>query len=208
MLLNEFLMAIFAWHCVLLNCPPMLRWLSHEEGRDAITWCGLDKLKTAQLLKIKAYLWCILAKGCILMIVCVFVFVCVYLCVCVGVCRCVCVCLCVFVVCVFLLCVCFLLCGWAHACACVRALWPEMTTPPWWRYKVMVYYYLILWAPFDFFLLDCWKKHSLHWLFACNVITIKFMWINFMGVAFYETRPKHWLCSTVYWQGVLAESYV
>ena len=37
MKLNEFNAAIFAWHCVLSDCPPMLWWLSHGEGRDAVT---------------------------------------------------------------------------------------------------------------------------------------------------------------------------
>ena len=35
--LNEFHAAIFAWPCVLSDRPPMLWWLSHEEGRDAVT---------------------------------------------------------------------------------------------------------------------------------------------------------------------------
>ena len=34
---NQFHVAIFAWHCVHLDCPPMLWWLSHLEGRDAVT---------------------------------------------------------------------------------------------------------------------------------------------------------------------------
>ena len=42
--LNEFHAAIFAWLCVLSDRPPMLWWLSHGEGMDAVTWCGLDKL--------------------------------------------------------------------------------------------------------------------------------------------------------------------
>ena len=33
MYLNEFLAAIFAWPCVLLDRPPALWWLSHGEGR-------------------------------------------------------------------------------------------------------------------------------------------------------------------------------
>ena len=37
MYLNEFHMAIFAWPCVLSDRPPMLWWLSHGDGRDAIT---------------------------------------------------------------------------------------------------------------------------------------------------------------------------
>ena len=35
--LNEFHAAIFAWPCVLSDRPPMLRRLSHGEGRDAVT---------------------------------------------------------------------------------------------------------------------------------------------------------------------------
>ena len=27
----------FAWHCVLSDRPPVLWWLSHGEGRDAVT---------------------------------------------------------------------------------------------------------------------------------------------------------------------------
>ena len=34
---NEFPAAISAWHCVLSDRPPVLWWLSHEEGRDAVT---------------------------------------------------------------------------------------------------------------------------------------------------------------------------
>ena len=37
MYLNEFHAAIFAWPCVLSDRPPMLWWLSHGEGRDAVT---------------------------------------------------------------------------------------------------------------------------------------------------------------------------
>ena len=37
MYLNEFNAAIFAGHCVLSDHPPMLWWLSHGEGRDAVT---------------------------------------------------------------------------------------------------------------------------------------------------------------------------
>ena len=37
MLLNEFHAAIFPWLCVLSDRPPMLWWLSHGEGRDAVT---------------------------------------------------------------------------------------------------------------------------------------------------------------------------
>ena len=33
---NEFQAAIYAWHCVLLDRPPVLWWLSHGEGRDAV----------------------------------------------------------------------------------------------------------------------------------------------------------------------------
>ena len=35
---------IFAWHCVLSDRSPVLRWLSPGEGRDAVTRCGWDKL--------------------------------------------------------------------------------------------------------------------------------------------------------------------
>ena len=34
---TEFHAAIFAWPCVLSDRPPMLWWLSHREGRDAVT---------------------------------------------------------------------------------------------------------------------------------------------------------------------------
>ena len=37
MQLNEFHAANFAWHCVLSDRPPVLWWLSHGEGRDAVT---------------------------------------------------------------------------------------------------------------------------------------------------------------------------
>ena len=37
MLVNQFYGAIFAWHCVLSNRPPVLWWLSHGERRDAVT---------------------------------------------------------------------------------------------------------------------------------------------------------------------------
>ena len=37
MQLNEFHAAIFAWLCVLSDRPPVLWWLSHGEGRDAVT---------------------------------------------------------------------------------------------------------------------------------------------------------------------------
>ena len=35
--IDEFHDAIFAWPCVLSDRPPMLWWLSHGEGRDAVT---------------------------------------------------------------------------------------------------------------------------------------------------------------------------
>ena len=35
--LNEFHAAIFAWPCDLSDRSPMLWWLSHGEGRDAVT---------------------------------------------------------------------------------------------------------------------------------------------------------------------------
>ena len=37
MYLNESHAAIFAWPCVLSDSPPMVWWLSHGEGRDAVT---------------------------------------------------------------------------------------------------------------------------------------------------------------------------
>ena len=37
--------AIFAWHRVLSDRPPVLWWLSPREGRDAVTWCGWDNCK-------------------------------------------------------------------------------------------------------------------------------------------------------------------
>ena len=68
----EWALVHFALPCVLSDRPPMLWWLSHGEERDAVTWCGWDKVKRAQLLKIKAQLSSIWAKGCILMTICVF----------------------------------------------------------------------------------------------------------------------------------------
>ena len=35
MQLNELHEAIFAWHCVLSDRPPVLWWLSHGEGSNA-----------------------------------------------------------------------------------------------------------------------------------------------------------------------------
>ena len=35
--LKEFNAAIFAWLCVLSDCPPVLCWLSPGEGCDAVT---------------------------------------------------------------------------------------------------------------------------------------------------------------------------
>ena len=35
--LNEFHAAILPWPRVLSDRPPLLWWLSHEEGRDAVT---------------------------------------------------------------------------------------------------------------------------------------------------------------------------
>ena len=35
--LNEFHAAIFAWPCVLSDRPPVLWWLSLDEGWDAVT---------------------------------------------------------------------------------------------------------------------------------------------------------------------------
>ena len=67
MSLNEFQVAIFAWPCVLSDRPPVLWWLSPGEGRDAVE----INCKRAQLLKFKAQMSSILAKGCMLMIVCV-----------------------------------------------------------------------------------------------------------------------------------------
>ena len=37
MKLNESQVAIFAWHCVLSDHHPVLWWLSHGEGWDAVT---------------------------------------------------------------------------------------------------------------------------------------------------------------------------
>ena len=37
LVLNEFHAAIFAWHCILSDRLPVLWWLSHGEGRDAVT---------------------------------------------------------------------------------------------------------------------------------------------------------------------------
>ena len=34
---NHFYTAIFAWHCVLSDHPPLPWWLSPGEGRDAVT---------------------------------------------------------------------------------------------------------------------------------------------------------------------------
>ena len=42
--LNEFHAVVYAWHCVLLDHPPVLWWLSPGEWWDAITSCGWDKL--------------------------------------------------------------------------------------------------------------------------------------------------------------------
>ena len=71
--LNAFHAAIFAWHSVLSDSPSVLWWLSHGEGRmslhDAV---GLN-CKNGALLKIKAQVSSIWAKGCILMTVCVCV---------------------------------------------------------------------------------------------------------------------------------------
>ena len=36
MYLNEFHEGILACHCVLSDRPPVLRWLPHGEGRDAV----------------------------------------------------------------------------------------------------------------------------------------------------------------------------
>ena len=43
-LVHEFQAAIFAWPRVLSDRLPMLWWLSHGKGRDAVTSCGWDKL--------------------------------------------------------------------------------------------------------------------------------------------------------------------
>ena len=56
-----------------LDCPPVLWWLSHGEGRDAVTWCGCDKLKMAQLLEIKARVSSLWAKECNCTTLCVYV---------------------------------------------------------------------------------------------------------------------------------------
>ena len=60
-------LSLFAWLCVLSDHPPVLWWLSPGEQWDAITWCGYDKLKRVQLLKIKAQVSSIWAKRRILM---------------------------------------------------------------------------------------------------------------------------------------------
>ena len=60
-------MAIFAWPCVLSNRPLLLWWLSPLRGGMPM---GLT-VKSTQLLKIKAQVASILAKGCIFMTVCV-----------------------------------------------------------------------------------------------------------------------------------------
>ena len=69
--INEFHEAIFAWHCVFSDYPLVLWWLSPGERRDAVTRCGWITVKRGQLLKIKAKVSSILAKGCILMTACV-----------------------------------------------------------------------------------------------------------------------------------------
>ena len=50
----------------------MLWWLLHGEGRDALHDAGGINFKKTQLLKIKAEVLSIRAKGCVLMTVCVF----------------------------------------------------------------------------------------------------------------------------------------
>ena len=45
MQLNEFQAAIFTWPSVLSDRPPVHWWLSPGEEKDAVTWCGWDKLK-------------------------------------------------------------------------------------------------------------------------------------------------------------------
>ena len=35
--LMSFTLPFFAWHCVLSDRPPVIWWLSHGEGRDAVT---------------------------------------------------------------------------------------------------------------------------------------------------------------------------
>ena len=51
---NCFSSIIFVRPCVLSDRPTVLWWLSHGEGWDAVTWCGLVNVKTAQLLKINS----------------------------------------------------------------------------------------------------------------------------------------------------------
>ena len=41
--------ASFAWPCVLSDRPPVLWWLSHVEGRDAVTCCGWDPARILPL---------------------------------------------------------------------------------------------------------------------------------------------------------------
>ena len=67
----SFTRQFFAWPCVLSDRPPVLWWLSHGEGLDALTLCGWDKLKRVQLQKIKVQIKSIWAKVFMLMIVCV-----------------------------------------------------------------------------------------------------------------------------------------
>ena len=87
--------AIFAWHCVLSDRPPMLWWLSHGEGRDAVTYAVGINCKNGATTE-KSRLGCRVSglRGVS-----------------------------------WWLCVCF--------------FWLDMTTPPWCREKVMVYYIII-----------------------------------------------------------------
>ena len=59
---NEFHTAIIAWPCILSDHPPVLWWLSPGDGWDVV---GVT-VKREQLLKIKAQVSIIWAKGCIL----------------------------------------------------------------------------------------------------------------------------------------------
>ena len=84
----------FLLSAALSDRPPVLWWLSHGEGRDAVTWCGWDKLLKGRNYW-KSRLRCQVYG---LMVV-----------------------------------------SWW---LCLYVMWLDMTTTPWWREKVMGYYYL------------------------------------------------------------------
>ena len=65
--------AIFAWHCVLSDHPPVLWWLSPGEEWDAVTRCGWDKLwkgrnywKSRRRCQVYGLLIIIIRMGCML----------------------------------------------------------------------------------------------------------------------------------------------